>query len=210
MNKAVKIIFWIIDFEKVLFAKNVHIRIITGCKTKSNSNAKVASLGRHLRSGTLLQSTKLSYRYWYLAIHLMTATKKGFSAHEMKRQLGHKRYEPVWAMMKKIRIYMGIAGEHNLLQGMVEVDDAYMSTYTSQKDKQELKRGKGSQKKTKVTVMAESTPLEINGKKQYHCGQYKMKVNTSETKQAMNYERGLFFGRSRNGHLSFGVYLYPR
>lgn len=64
----------------------------------------------------------------------MTATKKGFSAHEMKRQLGHKRYEPIWAMMKKIRVYMGLSDEHNLLKGMIELDDAYMSTYTAAKD----------------------------------------------------------------------------
>jgi len=49
----------------------------------------------------------------------MTATKKGFSAHEMKRQLGHKRYQPIWAMMKKIRVYMGLSDEHNLLKGMI-------------------------------------------------------------------------------------------
>jgi hypothetical protein len=156
-------------------------------QNKDQFECKKCKFRTTLRSGTLLQSSKLSYRYWYIAIHLMTATKKGFSAHEVRRQLGHKRYEPIWAMMKKIRIYMGLSEEHNLLKGMIELDDAYMSTYTSKKDKLELKRGKGSQKKTKVTVMAESFPLEENGIIQYYCGNYKMKVNTSETKMALNY-----------------------
>jgi hypothetical protein len=41
-------------------------------------------------------------RTWYLCMALMSMTKKAISAHEMRRQLGMKRYEPVWAMMHKI------------------------------------------------------------------------------------------------------------
>jgi len=29
-----------------------------------------------LKSGTLLESSKLPYQYWFICIHLMTATKK--------------------------------------------------------------------------------------------------------------------------------------
>jgi hypothetical protein len=156
-------------------------------QNKEQFECKSCKFRTTLRSGTLLQSTKLSYRYWYLALHLMTATKKGFSAHEMKRQLGHKNYIPIWFMMRKIRIYMGLAEGKNLLKDMVELDDAYVSTYTPKSESMNLKRGKGSQKKTKVTVMAESIPLENNNKKDKFVGSYKMKVNKSETKQALNF-----------------------
>ena len=37
----------------------------------------------------------------------MTATKKGFSSKEIQKQLGLKRYEPVWAMVHKLRKAMG-------------------------------------------------------------------------------------------------------
>lgn len=37
----------------------------------------------------------------------MSLSKRDVSALEMKRQLGHKFYEPVWAMMHKIRKSMG-------------------------------------------------------------------------------------------------------
>ena len=156
-------------------------------RNKEQFECKKCKFRTTLRSGTLLQSTKLSYRYWYFAIHLMTATKKGFSAHEMRRQLGHKHYVPIWTMMRKIRIYMGFADDKNLLKDMVELDDAYVSTYTPKAESENLKRGKGSQKKTKVTVMAESIPLEENSKKEQYVGSYKMKVNTSETKRALNF-----------------------
>ena len=45
-----------------------------------------------------MQSSNLSFLVWYRAMFLMSTTKKGFSAKEMQRQLGLKRYEPVWAI----------------------------------------------------------------------------------------------------------------
>jgi len=54
-----------------------------------------------------MEQSKLSYRMWLMAIHLVTATKKSFSALELQRQLGHQRYEPVWYMLQKIRCLMG-------------------------------------------------------------------------------------------------------
>ena len=38
---------------------------------------------------------------------IMSATKKGISAKELQRQLGHKRYRTIWVMMQKIREGMG-------------------------------------------------------------------------------------------------------
>lgn len=45
-----------------------------------------------------MPGSKLSLMYWFTAIHLLTATKKTFSAKEIQRQLGHKRYQPIWEM----------------------------------------------------------------------------------------------------------------
>jgi hypothetical protein len=44
----------------------------------------------------------------------------------------------------------------------------------------ELKRGKGSQKKSNITLMAESIPLEVNGKQELYLGRVKMEVNESK------------------------------
>ena len=60
-----------------------------------------------LRSGTVMQSSKLSFRMWFSAMIFMSYSKKGISALEMQRQLEHKFYEPIWAMMHKIRVSMG-------------------------------------------------------------------------------------------------------
>lgn len=48
----------------------------------------------------------------------MSVTKKGFSAKEMQRQLGLKRYKPVWTM-HKLRKAMGNRDARYTLEGMV-------------------------------------------------------------------------------------------
>lgn len=52
-----------------------------------------------LRSDTVMYGSKLPFMYWFIAMHLLTATKKSISAAELQRQLGHKRYQPFWDMM---------------------------------------------------------------------------------------------------------------
>jgi hypothetical protein len=102
-----------------------------------------------LRSGTVMESSNLSFSDWFIAMHLMTSTKKGISAKEMQRQLGFKRYEPVWFMMQKIRVAMSARDERYELSGFTEMDEGYFTTVESatvgEKDKK-LKRGRGSEK----------------------------------------------------------------
>jgi len=116
-----------------------------------------------LKSGTVLYYSKLPFRYWFVAMHLLTSTRKSFSALELQRQLGHKRYEPIWLMLHKIMDAMGKRDSRYTLSGEIELDEGFFSTeiLTEEKDKP-LKRGRGSQKKTKVLVMAESK--EVKGK----------------------------------------------
>ena len=114
-----------------------------------------------LRSNTVMHGSQLPFRYWFVAIHLLTSTKKSFSASELQRQLGHSTYNPIWAMLHKLRLIMGKRDAEYSLKEVVEIDDGFFSTEIpdDQKD-QPLKRGRGSQKKTKVLVMAESIPVD--------------------------------------------------
>jgi len=132
-----------------------------------------------LRSNTVMHKSKLPYRYWFIAIHLLTSTKKSFSAKELQRQLGHKRYHPVWHMAHKLREVMGKRDGEYILAGRIELDEGYFSTEASQEEKDKpLKRGRGSQKKSKVLVMAESEFVEspAKGRKPRRVGYLKMKV----------------------------------
>ena len=111
-----------------------------------------------LRSGTVMQCSKLPFRYWFVTMHLLTCTKKSFSTEELRRQLGHKRYQPIWEMVNKLRDVMGKRDNKYQLSGQMELDDAFFSTEIPQDQKDKpMKRGRGSQSKSKVLVMAEST-----------------------------------------------------
>ncbi len=114
-----------------------------------------------LRSHTVMHGSHLPFRYWLIAIHLLTSTKKSFSAVELQRQLGHKRYEPIWLMMHKLRDVMGQRDALYELTDVVELDEGFFTTEIDTEEKEQpLKRGRGSQRKTKVVVMAESKPVE--------------------------------------------------
>lgn len=124
-----------------------------------------------LRSGTVMENTNLPFRYWMLCLELMTLTKKGFSALEMQRLIGHKRYEPIWYMMHKIRRIMSKRDEEYTLSGEIEIDEGFFEKVDS-KDVREnkadeftekqtkSKRGRGSEKQAKVLVMVESKEVK--------------------------------------------------
>ena len=132
-----------------------------------------------LRSGTVMHGSKLPFMYWFIAMHLLTATKKSISASELQRQLGHKRYQPIWEMMHKLRSVMGKRDDKYTLKGFIELDEGFFSTETPAEQKEEkLKAGVGSQRKSKVLVVAESTPEENpkKGQKTKSVGHIKMIV----------------------------------
>jgi hypothetical protein len=114
-----------------------------------------------LRSNTVMHGSQLPFRYWFVAIHLLTSTKKSFSASELQRQLGHSTYNPIWAMLHKLRQAMGRRDSEYSLKEVIEIDEGFFSTEIDQDEKNKpLKRGRGSQKKSKVLVMAESIPVK--------------------------------------------------
>lgn len=153
-----------------------------------------------LRSGTIMEKSHIPVRTWFMCIHLMTSTKKSFSALEMQRQLGIKRYEPVWYMMQKVRKSMGKRDNKYQLHGNIEVDDAFFEIVdvkevdelgNKKDDKKELKRGRGSDKQTKVLVMVESepNPKQTNPhKKNRSMGFVKMVTMDDLSSKGINYE----------------------
>ena len=148
-------------------------------RDKEQYECKKCKARMSLKSGTVMHKSKLPFRYWFLAVHLLTSTRKSFSAKEVQRQLGHKRYQPIWHMMHKIREAMGKRDDLYSLSGQLELDDGFFTTPVPEGEKgQSLKRGRGSQRKTKVLVMAESEPVDDPkpGKKTRRVGYIKMKV----------------------------------
>ena len=144
-----------------------------------------------LKSGTVMHGSKLSFQYWFIAMHLITSTKKSFSAKEIQRQLGHKRYEPIWYMVHKLRSVMGLRDDQYQLKDQIELDEGFFETVSITRNKSEpLKRGRGSQRQTTVVVSVESkdagekhNPKKHSKKKQV--GYLKMKVVNSLKKETI-------------------------
>jgi hypothetical protein len=156
---------------------------------KEQYECKACGTRTTLKSGTVMHKSKLPYRYWFITMHLLTSTKKSFSAKEIQRQLGHKRYAPIWHMVHKLRLSMGKRDEQYILAGAIELDEGFFTTEIPDDQKNEpLKRGRGSQKKGKVLVMAESELVESpkKGKKPRRVGYLKMKVIDDLTKETIN------------------------
>ena len=141
-----------------------------------------------LRSGTIMQSSNLSFLIWYKTIFLLTATKKGFSSKEIQKQLGLKRYEPVWSMVHKLRKAMGNRDARYTLEGMIEFDEGYFTIESSEIEQEKGIRGRGAVGKSNVAIMAESTILEgfETGEKSNHCRYFKEKVLTDHTSEQTN------------------------
>lgn len=141
-----------------------------------------------LRSGTIMQGSNLPFLVWYKTMFLLSATKKGFSSKEIQKQLGLKRYEPVWYMVHKLRKAMGNRDARYTLEGMIEMDEGYFTVESSQIEKSKAKRGRGAAGKPNVAIMAESTPLEDpeTGEKSSQCRYFKAKVLTGHTADQIN------------------------
>ncbi len=148
-------------------------------KDKEQYECKQCRTRTTLKSGTVMHKSKLPYRYWFITMHLLTSTKKSFSSKEIQRQLGHKRYQPIWHMVHKLRIAMGTRDEEYVLAGRIELDEGFFATEIPIEEKEKpIKRGRDSQKKSKVLVIAESEFVESpkKGQKPKRVGYLKMKV----------------------------------
>ena len=148
-------------------------------RNKLNYECKRCHSRQSLRAGTVMEHTKLPFRYWYVAMHLLTSTKKSFSSTELQRQLGHKRYQPIWELTNKLRDVMGKRDSIYQLKDQIELDNAFITTLIPDNQKDEpLKRGAGSQKKSKVVVMTESAFVEApkKNKKPKRVNHIKMRI----------------------------------
>jgi transposase-like protein len=80
-----------------------------------------------VRMGTIFEESKLPMTKWLQAIFLMTASKKGVSAHQLHRTL-ETTYKTAWFLAHRIREAMrsGELAPFGSTGGAVEVDETYI------------------------------------------------------------------------------------
>lgn len=109
--------------------------------------------------GTVFERSKVPLNKWLMAVYLMSASKKGMSAHQIHRMIG-VTYKTAWFMCHRIREAMkeegGPLGGNG---GIVEVDETF---YGKKKDAESKGAGAGH----KMSIL---TLVERGGKaRSYH------------------------------------------
>jgi transposase-like protein len=74
-------------------------------------------------SGTVMHDSHLPLWKWFLAIYLITESKKGISAKQLQRMLGGS-YKTAWYLSHRIRDAMGDTDEKPL-RGIIEADETW-------------------------------------------------------------------------------------
>jgi len=75
---------------------------------------------------TIFEDSHIPLHKWLLAIHLVCASKKGISAHQLMRMLDIKQYKSAWFMTHRIRYAMTQEPLASKLTGVVELDETYI------------------------------------------------------------------------------------
>ena len=91
--------------------------------------------------GTVFESSKVALNKWLLANHLLCASKKGMSGHQMARMLG-VTYKTAWFMMHRIREAMKDTdtGPIGGLGVTVEADETYVGGKTKNRNAKQQRR----------------------------------------------------------------------
>lgn len=145
-----------------------------GGKTQQH-RCKDCGYSQRLRSNTVMHYSKLSFRMWFIAMHIVTSTKNSISAAELQRQIGHKYYRPIYTLLMKLRKVMKISNMNVVLDNEVEIDEAFFSVKKIEADLNPNYTGKRHSPKyihlggkAQVVVMAESISKPDYNHKKYH------------------------------------------
>src|SRR5713226_6329158 len=98
---------------------------------------------------TIFEDSHIPLNKWLLAIHLLCASKKGMSAHQLHRTLG-VTYKSAWFMAHRIRYMMSQPSFKQKLSGVIEADE----TYVGGKRKEDGVRGRADLYSHKQKVFA--------------------------------------------------------
>lgn len=101
-----------------------------------------------VKVGAIFESSRLPVKTWFQAIWWITVQKNGVSALNFQKNIGLGSYRTSWLLFHKIRNAM-VHADRTLLQGEVEVDEAFIGGVRSGK------RGRGAEGKQLIVIAAE-------------------------------------------------------
>ena len=132
----------------------------TGCAHKSMP-FRCRSCRRRfsVRTGTVMQSSKLGFQTWLVAMYLLTTSLKGVSSMKLHRDLGITQ-KSAWHLAHRLR-EMWRRDDPDLFAGPVEVDETYIGgkvpRMSAKRRKRFERQGPGANKTTVVAVHDRAT-----------------------------------------------------
>ena len=103
-----------------------------------------------VKTGTVMQSSKIGLQKWVIAMYLMSTNLKGVSSMKLHRDLGVTQ-KTAWFMAQKIRQGWLDGQDTDKLDGPTEVDETYIGGKSRNMHKH--KRVKGTSGKSKEMVI---------------------------------------------------------
>ena len=97
-----------------------------------------------------MHHTHLPLTVWFWAIYLCATDKRGISAKGLARQL-ELSYESAWYLLARIRRAMHNRDQNYLLEGIIEMDEAYLGA-----PKRGKKRGRGTDRQKMAVVVSKN------------------------------------------------------
>lgn len=141
--------------------------------------------------GTIFERSKVPLSKWWLAIHLLSASKKGMSSHQLMRMLG-VTYQTAWFMTHRIREAMRSGSFLPPMGGagaVVEIDEPFIG------QKKDMPKQRGYAHKHAVLTLVERG----KGSRSFHVDGTKaedvlpiIKANVARETQIMTDEAGQY------------------
>ena len=115
-----------------------------------------------LKTGTVMQGTKLGYRDWAIAIYLLSTNLKGVAAMKLHRDL-EITYKSAWHLAHRLR--EAFASSNVVFAGPSEADEVYMGGKEKNKHAAKKKRaGRGAVGKTAVVGIKDRATNQVRAK----------------------------------------------
>ncbi len=106
-----------------------------------------------VRTGTVMERSKIPLRHWLYAMYLLVTARKGVSSMQLSKELGITQ-KSAWFMLHRLREACG--KNLDTLRGIVEVDETYIGGTEANRHESKRKRlGRGAVGKAPVLGMRE-------------------------------------------------------